>query len=82
MLFTLYIHIVLVPAGSCIRATVSCGCSNILLTYNLPIYLSANLLQSGQDCFLLACEMGHEEIVRELLTKDKMDRNVVDNVRN
>ena len=48
----------------------------------LSIYLSTNLLQSGQDCFLLACEAGHEEIVRELLTKDKMDQNVVDNVRN
>ena len=38
-------------------------------------------LQSGQDCFLSACKEGHEEIVRELLTKDKVDQNVVDNVR-
>ena len=39
-------------------------------------------LQSGKDCFLLACEEGHQEIVRELLTKDKVDQNVVDEVRN
>ena len=39
-------------------------------------------LQDGKDCFLLACEEGHQEIVRELLTKDKVDQNVVDNVRN
>ena len=38
-------------------------------------------LQSSQDCFLLACKEGHEEIVRELLTKDKVDRNVVNTVR-
>ena len=39
-------------------------------------------LQGGQDCFLLACVVGHEEIVRELLTKDKMDWNVLDIVSN
>ena len=39
-------------------------------------------LQSDKDCFLLACEEGHQEIVRELLTKDKVDQNVVDEVRN
>ena len=38
--------------------------------------------QSGQDCFLLACGLGHQEIVRELLTRDEVDRNVVDKVRN
>ena len=38
-------------------------------------------LQSGQDCFLLACVAGHEDIVRELLTKEKVDQNVVNNVR-
>ena len=38
--------------------------------------------QDGLDCFLLACGFGHQEIVRELLTKDKVDRNVVDDVRN
>ena len=43
----------------------------------LPTYL-----QNGDDCFLLACWNGHEVIVRELLTKDKVDQNVVDNVRN
>ena len=43
----------------------------------LPTYL-----QGGNDCFLLACRHGHEEIVRELLTKDKVDQNVVNNVRN
>ena len=69
----------LVPAGT---AIISCGYSNILLTCNFPTYPSATFLQGGQDCFLLACEEGHEEIVRELLTKDKVDWNVVDNVRN
>ena len=44
--------------------------------------MSANLPQSGQDCFLLACWHGHLGIVRELLTKDKVDQNVVDKVRN
>ena len=39
-------------------------------------------LQEGQDCFLLACMKGHQEIVHELLTKDKVDQNVVDKVRN
>ena len=39
-------------------------------------------LQSGKDCFLLACMEGHQEIVCELLTKDKVDQNVVDKVRN
>ena len=39
-------------------------------------------LQRDQDCFLLACGLGHQEIVRELLTRDKVDRNVVDKVRN
>ena len=39
-------------------------------------------LQDGKDCFLLACRFGHEEIVCELLTKDKVDQNVVDEVRN
>ena len=38
-------------------------------------------LQRGQDCFLIACEVGHQEIVRELLTRDEVDRNVVDEVR-
>ena len=38
-------------------------------------------LQSDQDCFLLACGLGHQEIVRELLTRDEVDRNVVDEVR-
>ena len=42
----------------------------------------ANLPQGGQDCFLLACSSGHQGIVRELLTKDKVDQNVVDKVRN
>ena len=39
-------------------------------------------LQNGRDCFLLACVEGHQEIVCELLTKDKVDQNVVDKVRN
>ena len=39
-------------------------------------------LQDGKDCFLLACLKGHQEIVCELLTKDKVDQNVVDEVRN
>ena len=39
-------------------------------------------LQNGRDCFLLACMKGHQEIVFELLTKDKVDQNVVDKVRN
>ena len=39
-------------------------------------------LQEGQDCFLLACMEGHQKIVRELLTKDKVDQNVVNKVRN
>ena len=39
-------------------------------------------LQNGRDCFLVACVAGHQEIVRELLTKDKVDQNVVDEVRN
>ena len=39
-------------------------------------------LQNGRDCFLLACVEGHQEIVHELLTKDKVDQNVVDKVRN
>ena len=47
----------------------------------LPVYLPT-YLQVGNDCFLLACWLDHEEIVRELLTKDKVDQNVVDNVRN
>ena len=38
-------------------------------------------LQDGLDCFLLACKEGHQEIVRELLTRDEVDRNVVDEVR-
>ena len=44
--------------------------------------MSATFLQGGHDWFLLACGFGHQEIVRELLTKDKVDRNVVDDVRN
>ena len=44
--------------------------------------MSANLLQDGKDCFLFACEMGHQKIVRELLTKDNVDQNVLDKVRN
>ena len=43
--------------------------------------LDANV-RTCHDCFLLACLCGHEVIVRELLTKDKVDQNVVDNVRN
>ena len=39
-------------------------------------------LQSGHDSFLVACARGHQEIVRELLTKDKADQNVVAKVRN
>ena len=39
-------------------------------------------LQGDNDCFLLACWKGHQDIVRELLTKDKVDQNVVDKVRN
>ena len=39
-------------------------------------------LQEGQDCFLLACGEGRRDIVCELLTKDKVDQNVVDEVRN
>ena len=39
-------------------------------------------LQSGNDCFLLACCNDHEVIVRELLAKDKVNQNVVNNVRN
>ena len=39
-------------------------------------------LQIGRDCFLLACQKGHEEIVRDLFTKYKVDQNVVDEVRN
>ena len=39
-------------------------------------------LQSGKDCFLLACREGRQDIVRELLTKDKVDQNVVEKVRN
>ena len=42
----------------------------------LPLFV-----QNGQDCFLLACGLGHQEIVRELLTRDKVDQNVVDEVR-
>ena len=38
-------------------------------------------LQGGLDCFLIACKEGHQEIVRELLTRDEVDRNVVDEVR-
>ena len=38
--------------------------------------------QNGHDSFLLACLMGHQEIVCELLTKDKVDWNVVNEVRN
>ena len=41
-----------------------------------------SFIQNGRDCFLLACEAGHQEIVCELLTKDKVDQNVVDKVRN
>ena len=44
----------------------------------LPTFLQS----SGLDCFLLACLEGHQEIVRELLTTDKVDQNVVDEVRN
>ena len=40
------------------------------------------IVQNGQDCFLLACGLGHQEIIRELLTRDKVDQNVVDEVRN
>ena len=43
----------------------------------LPVFF-----QSGQDCFLLGCEVGYKEIVHELLMKDKVDQNVVDEVRN
>ena len=39
-------------------------------------------LQDGLDCFLLACMLGHREIVCELLTRDKVDQNVVAKVRN
>ena len=39
-------------------------------------------LQNGRDCFLVACGKGHRDIVRELLTKDKVDQNVVNKVRN
>ena len=46
----------------------------------LPRLLTS--LQDGKDCFLLACGLGYQEIVRELLTKDKVDQNVVDKVRN
>ena len=52
---------------------VACGCDAICL----PTFF-----QSGQDCFLLACGLGHQEIVRELLTRDKVERNVVDKVKN
>ena len=44
--------------------------------------MSTNFLQSGQDCFLFACLEGHQTIVHELLTRYKVDQNVVDNVRN
>ena len=44
--------------------------------------MSATFLQYGLDCFLLACEVGHQEIVCELLTKDKVEQNVVTKVRN
>ena len=44
--------------------------------------MSTTSLQDGYDCFLLACAEGHQEIVRELLTKVKVDQNVVNEVRN
>ena len=55
--------------------TVACVSTRVMSC--LPVFL-----QSGQDCWLLACEVGYKEIVHELLTKDKVDRNVVDEVRN
>ena len=58
---------------------IAISCGHVIY---LSICLHGNLLQNGQDCFLLACEEGHEEIVCELLTKDEVDRTVVDNVRN
>ena len=52
-----------------------CFCTRLMSC--LPTFL-----QNGRDCFLLACVEGHQEIVRELLTKDKVDQNVVNEVRN
>ena len=64
----------------CIPHVISCEVAFVLVTFSLSCL--PTFLQDGRDCFLLACKEGHQEIVCELLKKDKVDRNVVDNVRN
>ena len=69
------VHVATVTLQNVLCTCAACFCPKVMSC--LPTFL-----QYGLDCFLLACLEGHQEIVRELLTKDKVDQNVVDKVRN
>ena len=67
-------------------STLSTHCHPSVLCVALFLYkvmpCLPTFLQRGRDCFLIACKEGHQEIVHELLTRDEVDRNAVDKVRN
>ena len=55
----------------CISAvTLKCVLHSLRFCTYVGSVVSINLPQSGLDCFLLACEVGHHETVHELVTQD------------